>query len=232
MAGMGQRFVDAGYTDPKPMIDVLGKPMVFQAIDSMGIDGEYTFIGQDPLFNNMDIINKFVRFREKSGFIGLNFITRGATDTVLKAIDLIDNDIPLIIVNCDQIVKWNPDTFINLLNGSADGVIALFKNSDPKWSFAELDANGNVIRVAEKDPISDNASVGIYGWKRGSDFVKYAKQMIEKDIRVNGEFYICPVYNEAIQDGKTIVSMFVEEMHGLGTPEDLRTYLDQNSTQG
>jgi len=108
----------------------------------------------------------------------------------------------------------------------ADGGIVTFKATHPKWSFAKVDDSGLVTEVAEKNPISDNATVGYYYWKRGSDFVKYAEQMIEKDIRVNGEFYVCPVFNEAIEDGKQIRTHEARGMWGLGTPEDLEYFVN------
>ena len=107
----------------------------------------------------------------------------------------------------------------------ADGGIVSFKATHPKWSFAKVNDHGLVTEVAEKNPISDIATVGYYYWKKGSDFVKYAEQMIEKDIRVNNEFYVCPVFNEAIADKKEIRVFNIDKMWGLGTPEDLDYYL-------
>ena len=109
---------------------------------------------------------------------------------------------------------------------NADGGIVTFKATHPKWSFAKVNDDGLVTEVAEKNPISNNATIGYYYWKHGSDFVKYAEQMIEKDIRVNNEFYVCPVFNEAIQDNKKIRPFEVNGMWGLGTPEDLQYYLN------
>jgi hypothetical protein len=109
-----------------------------------------------------------------------------------------------------------------------DGGIVSFKSTHPKWSYAKTDNNGFVLEVAEKKTISDIATVGIYYWKKGSDFVKYAEQMIDKNIRVNNEFYVCPVYNEAILDGLKFKTFDVPKMWGLGTPEDLDYYLEMN----
>jgi hypothetical protein len=109
---------------------------------------------------------------------------------------------------------------------NADGGIVTFKATPPKWSFAKINENGLVTEVAEKNPISDNATVGYYFWKHGSDFVKYAEQMIEKNIRVNNEFYVCPVFNQSIEDNKQIRTFNVDRMWGLGTPEDLKYYLE------
>ena len=112
----------------------------------------------------------------------------------------------------------------------SDGGILTFTNTHPKWSYVKIDSSENVIEVAEKKPISNIATVGIYYWKRGSDYVKYAEQMINKDIRVNNEFYVCPVFNQAIEDGKKIKIFNANNMWGLGTPEDLE-YFIKNSDQ-
>ena len=135
-----------------------------------------------------------------------------------------DNNDPLIISNSDQWIKWNSLETISSFN-DADGGILTFKSVHPKHSFAKVDGNGFVTEVAEKNPISSDATVGIYHWKRGSDWVKYAEQMIEKNIRTNNEFYVCPVYNEAIQAGLKIKSSLVDEMWGMGTPEELHNFL-------
>jgi len=108
----------------------------------------------------------------------------------------------------------------------ADGGMVTFKATHPKWSFAKLNSEGLVTEVAEKNPISDTATVGYYYWKNGSDFVKYAEQMIDNNIRVNNEFYVCPVFNEAIKDNKKIRTYNIEKMWGLGTPEDLKYYIE------
>ena len=107
-----------------------------------------------------------------------------------------------------------------------DGGILSFKSTHPKWSYAKIDENNYVTEVAEKKPISDCATVGIYYWKKGSDYVKYAEQMIDKNTRTNNEFYVCPVFNEAVQDCKRISTFNIDKMWGLGTPEDLHYYID------
>ncbi len=122
----------------------------------------------------------------------------------------------------DQFIEWNSSKVLyELSNKQFDGGIIVFNSLHPKWSYAKTDENDIVTKVAEKNVISDNATVGIYFWKKGSDYVKYAKQMIKKNIRVNNEFYVCPVFNEAIQDKKIIKIKKIEKMWGLGTPEDL-----------
>ena len=154
-------------------------------------------------------------------------VTEGAACTALLAKKHIDNDNPLFFANSDQFVEWDSNEFMYKMNETeADGGIVTFKATHPKWSFAKIDEQGLVTEVAEKNPISDLATVGFYYWKNGSDFVKYAEEMIEKDIRVNNEFYVCPVFNQAIQDGKQIRTFDIKGMWGLGTPEDLNNYLE------
>jgi NDP-sugar pyrophosphorylase family protein len=227
MAGLGSRFAQKGYEKPKPLIDVNGVPMIKAVIDSLNIDGNYIFIVQKEhsvKYHLQDVLDEFV---PGCKIVEIDGLTDGAARTTLAAKDLINNDAPLLIANSDQVIIWDSLVFTSLLR-SRDA-IALFKANDPKWSFAQING-GMVTKVAEKEVISDNASVGVYGFQHGSDYVKYAEQMIEKNIRTNNEFYICPVYNEAINDGHIVIPYFVEEMHGIGTPEDLEAYLEKDRT--
>jgi NDP-sugar pyrophosphorylase family protein len=229
MAGLGSRFADSGYRDPKPMIDVNGKPMIAAVIDSLDIDAQYIFIVQQEHINKYSVDILLSDLVPGCRIVSIDGITEGAASTTLHARHIIDNDTPLVIANSDQIVEWDSVVFKTLTK--RNNVIATFvdESMNPKWSFSKLH-NAVITEVAEKDPISQIANVGIYGWSKGSDYVKYAQQMIEKNIRTNNEFYIAPVYNEAIADGKIVMPYFVDAMHGVGTPEDLEEYLDKNRT--
>ena len=164
---------------------------------------------------------------ENCNILELDSVTEGAACTSLLAEKYIDNDKSLIIANSDQFIEWDSSEIMySIVSSGVDGAILTFKSTHPKWSYAKVDCNNFVTEVAEKKPISTNATVGIYYWKKGSDYVKYAKQMIKKNVRVNNEFYICPVYNEAISDGKKIIIKEVKEMWGLGTPEDLEEFMN------
>ena len=159
-------------------------------------------------------------------------MTEGAACTTLLAKHLIDSDKPLLMANSDQYVEWDSNEALYEFSASnADGGILSFKATHPKWSFAKTGEDGFVSEVAEKNPISDNATVGIYYWKHGSDYVKYANQMIDKNVRTNNEFYVCPVFNEAIQDGKKVRLKMIDKMWGIGTPEDLNYFLENNKEQ-
>jgi dTDP-glucose pyrophosphorylase len=141
--------------------------------------------------------------------------------------EFINNNKHLLISNSDQFIDWDSNSFYySVTNDKIDGGILTFKSTHPKWSFVNLDSDGFVNEIAEKKPISDIATVGIYYWTKGSDYVKYAEQMIKKNIRVNNEFYVAPVYNEAILYGKKFKTYNIDKMWGLGTPEDLKTYLE------
>jgi len=227
MAGAGSRFEQAGYTFPKPLIEVHGQPMIKTIVDNLNIDANYIFIVQKQHYEKYNLQYLMNMITPNCKIIQVDGVTEGAACTVLLAKDLIDNDSPLLLANSDQFVEWNSYDFMYYCsNSTTDGCILTFKSIHPKWSYAKLDNNGLVTEVAEKKPISDIATVGIYFWKHGSDFVKYANRMIEKDIRVNNEFYVCPVYNQAIQDNKKINTYNISNMWGLGTPEDLNKFVE------
>jgi len=228
MAGAGSRFQQAGYTFPKPMIQVHDKPMIQVVVDNLGLEANYHFVVQKEHREKYNL-DTFLNLISPGNceVIEVDGITEGAACTALLAKEFIDNDNPLFFANSDQFVEWNPVEFMyNMQETNADGGIVTFKATHPKWSFAKVNEDGLVTEVAEKNPISDNATVGYYYWKHGSDFVKYAEDMIEKDIRVNNEFYVCPVFNQAIEDNKQVRVYDVKGMWGLGTPEDLEYYIN------
>lgn len=229
MAGAGTRFAEAGYDLPKPLIDVNGLPMIEAVVNNIGLVGRYTFIVQKNHYEAYDLLQKLSDIVDSPNVVIVDGVTEGAAVTALLASHFIDNENPLLIANSDQIVEWDGESFIyKMVSTGADGGIVTFDNSDPKWSYAKV-TNGVVSEVAEKLPISNRATAGIYYWKHGSSFVKFAKEMIDKDIRTNNEFYICPVYNEAISANQLIVEYPVLKMWGLGTPEDLKLYLGRTN---
>jgi HAD superfamily hydrolase (TIGR01509 family) len=226
MAGAGSRFSEAGYTFPKPLIDVEGKPMIQSVVDNLNIEARHIFIVQEEHYKKYNLNETLKRISPNCEIVKTNGITEGAACTTLLAKELIDNNEPLLIANSDQYVDWDSNEFMySMVGDGVDGGILTFYSTHPKWSYARLDDSGFVSEVQEKKPISDKATVGIYFWRKGSDYVKYAEQMIKKNIRVNDEFYVCPVYNEAIEDGSKIKIFDIKQMWGLGTPEDLNYFL-------
>lgn len=226
MAGEGSRFTKAGYTMPKPMIDVEGKSMINLVHDNIDLNAHYIFIAKSEHISKYNLEEHIGKFCKDYTIIAQDGRLEGAAKTALLAKDIINNDEHLLIANSDQYVDWNSNEAIDtFIKSGVDGGILTFKATEEKWSYAKIGTSGNVEKVFEKIVVGDNATCGIYYWKSGSDFVKYAEDMIEKEIRTNNEFYICPVYNQAIEDDKIISYYQIKEMHGLGTPEDLEKYL-------
>ncbi|MDG1720621.1 MAG: glycosyltransferase family 2 protein [Bacteroidia bacterium] len=230
MAGAGSRFQAAGYTFPKPLIEVNGKPMIQVVLENLNIDANYYFVVQKEHRKKYNLDSLLNLLKPNCKIIETDGLTEGAACTALLAKNFIDNDNPLFFANSDQFVEWDSNEFFYKMNeNDPDGGIVTFKATHPKWSFAKVNEMGLVTKVAEKNPISDNATVGFYYWKKGSDFVKHAEQMIQKDIRVNNEFYVCPVFNEAIKSNLKIKTFEVSKMWGIGTPEDLDYFLKNHN---
>ena len=230
MAGEGSRFKTAGYTFPKPLIEVNGKPMIQVVVENLNTEGNFIFIAKKEHHEKYNLKYLLNLIASNCKILQLEQTTEGAACTVLTSKDYINNDAPLVIANSDQFMEWNSNEFFYAMAADeCDGGILTFKSTHPKWSYAKVGENGFVTEVAEKKTISDIATVGVYYFKKGVDFVKYAEKMIAKNIRTNNEFYVCPVYNEMIADGKKIRIFNVEKMWGLGTPEDLNIFTNKYS---
>jgi dTDP-glucose pyrophosphorylase len=227
MAGAGSRFEKAGYTFPKPLIEINGKPMIQVVIENLNLDANYIYVVQKSHREKYNLDTLLNLLTPNCKIVEVDGLTEGAACTALLTKEYINNDNPLFFANSDQFVEWDSNEFMyKMQETNSDGGIVTFTATHPKWSFAKINSNGLVTEVAEKNPISDTATVGYYYWKHGSDFVKYAEEMIEQNMRVNNEFYVCPVYNNAIKGGLKVRAFDVPKMWGLGTPEDLNYYLE------
>lgn len=234
MAGLGSRFSKEGYKKPKPFIDVLGKPMIERVIENLYVpEATYILIARkEHLISEKNTIKKL---QEKYNIIfhGIDNVTEGAVCTVLHTRKYINNDTPLLLANCDQIVDIDLQKYINdAIKKKADGSILTFTDEEmnPKWSFAKIDKNNWVTEVKEKQAISKYATVGLYYFSKGKYCVDYAIDMIVRNDRVNNEFYTCPVYNYAINDNKKITHYLIDssKMYGIGIPSDLNNFLTIN----
>jgi HAD superfamily hydrolase (TIGR01509 family) len=227
MAGAGSRFEKAGFTFPKPLIQIHNKPMIQWVIESLGIKANYIFIINSHHEKKYNISSMLSTIQKNCKIIQVSKLTEGAACTTLLAKKFINNENPLIIANSDQFIEWNSSkTMYKFVSKKVDGGILVFDSVHPKWSYAKIDNEDYVSEVAEKKVISNNATVGVYYWKKGKDYVKYAEQMIRENIRINNEFYVCPVFNQAIFDNKKIIIEKIKKMWGLGTPEDLSYFID------
>ncbi|MCB1166843.1 MAG: glycosyltransferase family 2 protein [Leptospiraceae bacterium] len=232
MAGRGSRFATAGYELPKPLIEINGKPMIQIVVENLrpARDHRFIFLCLEDHLKEYDLKAKLSTIAPSSLVVEVDTVTEGAACTVLLAREFIANDQPLMIANSDQFVDIDIEDYLNAQTAAnADGLIMTMKADDPKWSFVGFDQTGRIDRVVEKEVISNEATVGIYNYARGNDFVTAADRMIAKNIRVNNEFYVAPVYNEMIAEGKKIVHYDIgsvgDGMYGLGTPADLDAFL-------
>jgi UDP-N-acetylglucosamine diphosphorylase / glucose-1-phosphate thymidylyltransferase / UDP-N-acetylgalactosamine diphosphorylase / glucosamine-1-phosphate N-acetyltransferase / galactosamine-1-phosphate N-acetyltransferase len=231
MAGAGSRFAKAGFALPKPFIDVAGRPMIGRVLENLALDvANYILIGRVEHLASQQGIVADIKAAGNVRFIGIDRLTEGTVCTVLHAHDLIHSDRPLVIANSDQIVDFRFTDFIaDAVRRRLDGSILVFKDrhKNPKWSFVRLNDDGYVVEAKEKDPISDLATVGIYYFASGKQFIRAAIEMIVSNDRVNGEFYTCPVYNYLASRGAKVGVFEIDAtaMHGVGTPEDLDIYL-------
>jgi len=234
MAGRGLRFANEGFKLPKPLIEINGKPMIAYVIENMYVEGaKYYFIAQEehirnPEYKLIEILDKYIPNKNYT-LIPVTKVTEGPACSVLLAEPYLDPNVAILIANSDQYLEWDINSYL-YQSENVDGSISVFhqpNKNDKKWSYARQDANGFVVETKEKEVISDLASTGIYYWKRAEDYIKYAKQMIAEGdkARVNNEFYVCPIYNYAIKDGKKIKVNMCEKMWGLGVPQDVLHFL-------
>lgn len=232
MAGAGSRFAREGYALPKPLIPVLGVPMIRLVIGNIrpSRPHRFIFICQRAHVAEHGVAEKLAQWAPGCGIVLLDGVTEGAACTVLAAAPQIDPDAPMMIANSDQYVEGSIDDYLSVMDRpDVDGLIMTMWADDPKWSFVGFDAQGRVDRVIEKQVISHEATVGIYNFRRGRDFIDGAQEMIRRDLRVNNEFYVAPVYNLLLDHGYRIavhnVGREYAGMHGLGTPADLEKFL-------
>lgn len=232
MAGRGSRFANAGYKDPKPLIPVGGKPMIQWVIENVRPERDHRFIFlclAEHLINYPDVSYTLSRLCPDSKVVTVRGVTEGAACTVLLAREYIDNQDPLMIVNADQFVELDINDYLAEMDSqNADGLIMTFWSDHPKWSYCKLRPDGTVAEVVEKKVVSNEATVGIYNYRRGSDFVRAADLMVKKNLRINNEFYVAPVYNELIAEGRIVVTKETgreyDGMFGLGVPDDLQFF--------
>jgi NDP-sugar pyrophosphorylase family protein len=231
MSGAGSRFSSAGYDRPKPFIEFHGKTMIENVIENLGYNNDYTLVVQKKHYQDFPYIFASMANSVRGHFnvVPLDYLTRGAAESCLKAEEYVNPNKSLMIANCDQMMKWNPTHFQDWFSDSnLDGAMITFDSQSEKNSYAEVNDDGVVVRTAEKQVISPHATNGIYVWRKAEDFFKAAKEMIEKELKQNNEYYVCPVFNCNIAWGQKIgIYKLDDGCHWpIGTPQDLTTYLD------
>lgn len=232
MSGAGRRFAEVGYEKPKPLIEFFGKPMIEHVLGNLNPENDFTLCVLREHFDTDP--NLFKKLGDKVSslrIVVVDKVTQGAAETCLLAKKHIDPESPLMIANCDQMMKWDQKAFeSHMSDGDLDGAMFTFFKDSPAYSYVEIDDKGLAIRTAEKQVISPHATTGIYVWNKGRDFTWAAENMIRKDLRVNGEFYVCPCYNENIARGDRIGIWEPDEHWPIGTPEDLAFYIEKHKS--
>jgi NDP-sugar pyrophosphorylase family protein len=234
IAGRGSRFADAGYELPKPLIPVHGVPMIETVVRNVrpAVAHRFIFVALAEHLQHLGMRQTLEGAAPGCVIVPVDRVTEGAACTVLLAREYIDTNDALMLANSDQWVDVDINDYLATMDRQqADGLIMTMKANDPKWSFVGLDTAGYVTRVVEKQVISDEATVGIYNFRHGSDYVRAADRMIAKNLRVNNEFYVAPTYNELIGEGTRVAIHNVGSegagMYGLGIPSDLTSFLER-----
>lgn len=231
MAGRGSRFADAGYELPKPLIPVLGKPMITVVINNLSpnVPHRFIFLCLQEHIEKYDVEANLKKWAPGCEVVPVKAVTEGAACTVLLAREFINDNEPLMIANSDQWVDMDINDYLAVMEDEkADGLIMTMRANSPKWSYIRLTELGEITEVVEKEVVSNEATVGIYNFRRGRDFVAAAETMIARNLRVNNEFYVAPAYNQLIEAGKKIAFYNIGEeysgMYGIGIPSDLEKF--------
>lgn len=222
MAGLGTRFANKGFKNPKPFIDIYGQPMIRRVVDSINLPQvEHIFIARQEHIEEFNLADIFSDLNIK--ILPIHETTEGAAISVSMTRKFFRYDEEILIVNSDQLFHYDSRQVADITKQSVDGCIWCFYGNGPKWSYVKVDSNNLVTEVAEKKQISNIATGGMYYWKSFYNFLDCTDQMVEANDRVNNEFYVAPVYNYMQPFQKTVTRM-LNGIDQLGTPEDLQEY--------
>ena len=237
MAGEGSRFARAGWTTPKPLIELHGVPLFRRAINSVAIEGvemKYSFIVRQEHIDNQQIDRLIKEIQPDAHVFSVLKTTRGAVETCLVAESAIADDDAVVVMDCDlefRSVRYNElvAKALSLPAEEADGgALVSFESDNPRYSYAEIDEEGCVLRTAEKEPISSHALCGAYFFGSGKDFKRIAHQLLDDGTHGKAEFYVSLLYNYLLAEGKVVRLAPMEEYYSYGTPEELLFYSNQH----
>jgi dTDP-glucose pyrophosphorylase len=228
MAGEGKRFAEHGHTFPKPLVEIQGRSMIEIVVGNLtpSEPHQFIFVCRQEHAHRYALNDVLQLIAPGCRIAVMHDSTAGALCSVLLAMEYFSDDCELLIANSDQYLEEDIDRFLaTARQAGTDGCIMTFPSTHPKWSFVKL-VDGEVLTVAEKRPISSNATAGLYYFRSSGDFLAAAEKMILKNASRDGEFFVSPVYNELILAGKRITTHPIarEQMHSLGTPEDVEAF--------
>jgi dTDP-glucose pyrophosphorylase len=228
MGGEGRQFAERGYTFPKPLVEVAGQPLIEVVVRNLTPcePHQFIFICRQEHVANYALGDVLRLVAPGCEIVTMAKPTAGALCSVLLGMEYLEHDDELVVANADQCIDVSIDQFLASARMQEwDGGLITFPNTHPRWSYARVEGQ-QVVAVAEKQPISRHATVGIYYFRHSRDFVRAAQRMLCKNASVGGEFYVAPVYNEFILHGQRVGHFPIEaaQMHGLGTPEEVERY--------
>ena len=233
MAGEGSRFAKAGWTTPKPLIELRGVPLFMRAINSValeGVDMKYSFIVRQEHIDNQGIDKLIKDIQPDANVFSVLKTTRGAVETCLVAESAIDDEDAIVVMDCDlefRSVRYNKLVAAALsvpANQADGGALVSFDSNNPRYSYALVDNEGRVLRTAEKEPISNHALCGAYFFGSGRNFKRIAHQLLDDGTQGKAEFYVSLLYNYLLAEGKVVRLATMEEYYSYGTPEELLAY--------
>ena len=233
LAGKGSRFLESRFSQPKPLIPIHGWPMIQHVLTNLVSDqvSKVVLVSRREFALDTIIPSTMPSFPGTTfNVINLDDYTEGPAETAILAMPLLDPDQPLVIANSDQYINTDLTEFYSaVLSSKCSGVVMTMEDSDPKWSYVELDSAGMVTRVVEKQVVSSFATTGVYGFRSASSFAMAYDRMRKANDRTNGEFYVGPSYNFLDPQGPPVLNFGVGSlggvMFGLGIPEDLEQFL-------
>ena len=232
MAGRGQRWIDAGYTFPKPLIEIKNKPMIELVLENININGNYIFICLKEHIEKFSLDTVLKNLKPDCKIISIDKVTEGAAATILESKSLINNDEPVIIANCDQWIDWSSSRFIDFINKkNPEGALVTYTSTHPRNSFVKINEENQVVEIAEKKPISNIANAGIFYVKSGKNMIEAIEKMINQEIRTNNEFFLSTAFNEFNFEKSKIMTYHVDEVKSMGTPEELENSWKTNWTK-
>ncbi len=234
MAGEGSRFAKAGWTTPKPLIELNGQPLFKHAISSVAAEGiqmKYSFIVRQEHIDNYAIDKGIRSFLPEANIFSVLKTTRGAVETCLMAESAIADDDAIIVMDCD--LEFRSKEFLRIIKSilfepvemSSGGALVSFESDQPKYSYAELGEDGLVKRTAEKEVISSHALCGAYFFSTGKEFKQIAHRLLDEPEFKKPEYYVSLLYNYMLEKGEKVYLAPMEEYYSYGTPEELIRYL-------
>ncbi len=234
MAGEGSRFRDAGWTTPKPLIELDSKPLFIRAIESVKVEGapmKYSFIVRQEHIDKYGVDQGIKDIIPDALIYSVNKTTRGAVETCMKAEEGIADDDAVVVMDCDLEFKSKKyaDIIKKILEMPAEkangGALVSFESDLPKYSYAELGADGLVKRTAEKEVISNHALCGAYFFSSGKEFKNATHRLLNEPVMLKPEFYVSLLYNYLLKDGSPVELAPMEMYRSYGTPEELMQWM-------